>query len=200
VLGGLLPQLSQMITAEPATATFCGEILKFATAPYRSGRSLDGAIDELIEQMKGKADQPRGDDPETAKGKIQLQLEQMKQQTAKQKNDADAALKREEMAQKDKHVTWDLNNKKEIERMKMRQNEQSDMAKAQVSNQKAMTDREAHQAHMFEKQQDMALNKQKFDLAVGQANMKSKDMAQRSNERQMQHQQKMSQPIGGTRQ
>jgi hypothetical protein len=30
--------------------------------------------------------------------------------------------------------------------------------------------------------------------------MKSKDMAQRSNERQMAHQQKMSQPIGGARQ
>ena len=54
VLGQLLPQLSQMIQAEPKTAPFCGEMLKFATAPFRAGRSLDGAIDELIEQMKAK--------------------------------------------------------------------------------------------------------------------------------------------------
>ena len=47
VLGGLLPQLAQMITAEPKTAEFCGELLKFATAPFRAGRSLDGSIDEL---------------------------------------------------------------------------------------------------------------------------------------------------------
>ena len=36
-------------------AEFCGEVLKFATAPFRAGRSLDGAIDELVEQMKAKA-------------------------------------------------------------------------------------------------------------------------------------------------
>ena len=71
VLGGLLPQLSQMIAAEPNTAAFCGELLKFATAPFRAGRTLDGAIDELVEQMKLKGNQPRGDDPATkAMGKI----------------------------------------------------------------------------------------------------------------------------------
>ncbi len=59
-----------MITAEPKTAEFCGELLKFATAPFRAGRSLDGAIDELVEQMKAKAEQPQGDDPATAQSKI----------------------------------------------------------------------------------------------------------------------------------
>ena len=38
VLAPMLPQLSQMIAAEPKTAEFCGEILKFATAPFRAGR------------------------------------------------------------------------------------------------------------------------------------------------------------------
>ena len=28
-----------MITAEPQTADFCGELLKFATAPFRAGRA-----------------------------------------------------------------------------------------------------------------------------------------------------------------
>ena len=54
VLGALLPQLSTMIQGEPKTAEFCGELLKFATAPYRAGRSLDGAIDKMIEQFKAK--------------------------------------------------------------------------------------------------------------------------------------------------
>ena len=56
-LSNLLPQLSQMITAEPKTAAFCGEMLKFATAPFRAGRTLDGAIDDLVEQMKAKGEQ-----------------------------------------------------------------------------------------------------------------------------------------------
>ena len=84
----LLQQLSQMIAAEPKTATFCGEMLKFATAPYRAGRQLDGAIDELVEQMKAKGAQPKGDDPATAKSKLDLQVEQMKQQTRRRRSRA----------------------------------------------------------------------------------------------------------------
>ena len=91
VLGPLLQQLSAMIAAEPGTATFCGEVLKFATKPYRAGRQLDGAIEELVEQMKGKASQPKGDDPATAKSKLDLQVEQMKQQAEVKKAEADAA-------------------------------------------------------------------------------------------------------------
>jgi hypothetical protein len=197
VLGSLLPQLSQMITAEPKTAEFCGELLKFATAPFRAGRSLDGAIDELVEQMKMKGEQPRGEDPTTQAAKLALQVEGMKQQTAREKNAQDLKINEQKLVQADKHKTWELNNQKEIERMKMRQNQESDFAKAQVQNQKAITDREAHQAHMFEKQQDMQLNKQKFDITVAQANAKRNDMAQKANERQMMAQQRLAQRPGG---
>ena len=40
MLSQLLPQLSQMIMMQPKTATFCGELLKFAVAPFRAGRSV----------------------------------------------------------------------------------------------------------------------------------------------------------------
>lgn len=200
VLGGLLPQLSQMIQVEPKTAEFCGELLKFATAPFRAGRSLDGAIDELIEQMKSKADQPQGDDPTTAQTKLMLQVEQIKQQTAREKLAQDAKIAEMEMAQKDRHKTWELNNQKEIERMKLGQHQQSDAAKVQVQNQKMMESREAHQMQVIEKQQDMQLNNQKFQLQAKQASLKNQDMAQRSNERSMAHQQRMMQPpTGGVR-
>jgi hypothetical protein len=197
VLGSLLPQLGQMIQADPKTAPFCGELLKFATAPFRAGRSLDSSIDELIEQLKAKGEQPAGDDPLTAQGKIALQVEQMKQQTAKEKNEQDAKLKAAELEQKDRHKTWELNNQKEIERMKLGQNQQSEQAKVAVQNQKAMENREAHQAHLMENNQKMAIDRQKFDLQVGQANLKRQDMAQRSNERQMVTQQKLAQRPGG---
>ena len=71
------------------TAPFCGEILKFATAPYRAGRSLDGAIDDLIEQMKMKGDQPRTD-PEAEKVKALTQIEKQKLEAQKQKDETDA--------------------------------------------------------------------------------------------------------------
>ena len=106
VLGQLLPQLSAMITAEPKTAEFCGELLKFATAPFRAGRSLDGAIDELVEQMKAKAEQPQARIPMPGL----IQVEQMKQQTDREKLTADDKQHAADLQQKDRHKTWELNN------------------------------------------------------------------------------------------
>jgi hypothetical protein len=166
VLGQLLPQLSTMIQNEPKTAPFCGEILKFATAPFRSGRSLDGAIDELIEQMKAKGDQPPGDDPVTAKGKLDMQIEQMKQKTIADKNAMDARLKASELLQKDEHKKMELENERLIAQAQLQDKARDGEAKLQVQNQKAMESREAHQAQMLENDQKMALDRQKAQMAI----------------------------------
>ena len=97
-LSQLLPQLAQMIQMDPETATFAGELLKFSVAPFRAGRALDGSIDELIELMKKKGEGPRPDDPVTAKGKIDLQIEQLKQQTEDKKLQQEAQFKQQELA------------------------------------------------------------------------------------------------------
>ena len=57
VLGNILPQLGAMVAAQPAMATFAGEILKFAVAPYRVGRQLDNAIDDAVQLMQAAAGQ-----------------------------------------------------------------------------------------------------------------------------------------------
>jgi hypothetical protein len=197
VLGQLLPQLSTMIQNEPKTAPFCGEILKFATAPFRSGRSLDGAIDELIEQMKAKADQPRGDDPVTAKAKQDMQIEQMKQKTIADKNAMDAKLKASELLQKDQHKQWELENELKIAQAQMQDKARDAEGKAQVQNQKMMENREAHQAHMLENQQKLDLDRQKAGMAMQLHQNKQQDMASRANERQMAAAQKRNNGIGG---
>jgi hypothetical protein len=178
VLGVLLPQLSQMIQGEPKTAEFCGEILKFATAPYRTGRSLEGAIDEMIEQFKAKGEQPQGDDPETAKGKIQIQIEQMKQQTEQAKLQQNEKFKRVELLQKDQHKQWELENERTIKAAELAAKQQDADGKVQVQAQKAATDREAHQMHILEKQQDMGLARQKAEAAMQAAQMKAQSNAQ----------------------
>jgi hypothetical protein len=198
VLGGVLTQLTQLVAAEPKASTFAGEILKFATAPFRAGRSLEGSIDEFIEQMKEKADGPQPENPEQTKQKLTLQIEQLKQSFEREKLEANNKLEAAKMAQADKHKTWELNNQKEIERMKMVQSQQQDAAKAQQLNQKAMADREKHQADMIGKQQDVALGREKFQIQKQQSNLRNQDMAQRANERHMAHQQKMMQPARPT--
>jgi hypothetical protein len=185
VLGNLLPQLAQMITAEPKTAEFCGEVLKFATAPFRAGRSLEGQIDELVAQMKAKGEQGKGEDPTTAQNRIALQIEQMKNQTQKEKNNAELAVKQQELAQKDTHKKWELENERQIKAAELRAKQGDDQVKVQVQNQKAMESREAHQANMLGKQMDMDVTRQKAQLAQQQHANKQNDMANRASERQM---------------
>jgi hypothetical protein len=196
VLGQLLPQLSAMITAEPKTAEFCGEILKFATAPFRSGRSLDGAIDELVEQMKIKGEQPQGGGPND----VMLQVEQMKQQTAREKLKQDDKQHVADLEQKDRHKTWELNNQKEIERIKLGAKAQDDQAKMAVQGQKMQESRESHQAHMIELNQKMQSDQQKAAMVAQSHAAKQQDMASKANERQQMNTFRMQRPVGGGRQ
>jgi hypothetical protein len=197
VLGNLLPQLSQMIMGDPATAEFCGEVLKFATAPFRVGRSLDGAIDELVEQMKSKGAQGKGDDPTTAMGKIQLQIEQMKQQTAQQKNQQDMQIAQAKLQQEDSHKQMELANQRQIAQMKMQGDAQGAQVDMAVQGQKMQESQQAHQAQLAANQQKMMLERQKADLLMQQHTMKQADFSSRVQERRAAQQFKMNQPQGG---
>jgi hypothetical protein len=193
VLGSLLPQLSQMITAEPQTADFCGQLLKFATAPFRAGRSLDGAIDELVEQMKAKGQQPQGD-PNAAL----TQVEQIKQQTAREKMAQEDKQHTADLEQKDRHKTWELNNAKEIERIKLGAKADDQQVKMQVQGQKMQENRESHQAHMIELSQKLQADKVKQDMMAQAHQQKQQDMQSKANERQQMNTFRMQQPVGGS--
>ena len=94
MLGGLLPQLSQMSSTAPETITVCGEILKFSTGAFRGSRTLDASIDEFVELMKQKGEQPKGDDLTTAAVRlVALQIEQMKISYAREKDTTDRQVK-----------------------------------------------------------------------------------------------------------
>jgi hypothetical protein len=183
VLSQLLPQLTQMIAAEPSTAEFCGEVLKFSTAPFRAGRALDGAIDTLVEQMKLKADQPKGDDPTTAQNKTALQIEQMKDQTQKEKIKAESDIENAKLQQNDKHKQAELENQRRIKAMELSTKQGDNETKMAVQNEKLIENRESHQMDVVGKQQDMQLARQKADLAVQQHALKQQDMARRQEER-----------------
>jgi len=193
-LAQLLPQLAQMIAAEPQTAEFCGEILKFGTAPFRAGRALDGAINDLVEQMKMKGEQPRGDDPATAQNKAALEIEKMKDAREKEKIKADAALKAAELQQKDQHKKWELEAQLAIESEKLKAQSQNDQGRAQEINLKQAAMREKHQADMIKKQADVEAGRAKLDITRQQSMFKQQDMQAKADERRAMQQFKMSQP------
>ena len=197
MLGTLLPQLGQLVTADPKAAELCGQLLKFSVAPYRAGRQLDGVIDEYIEQKKAMADQPQQDNPAMAANKTQIQIEQMKQETAKQKNAQDLQIKQQELEQKDRHKQMDLQNDKDIEQMRLDAKQQDNQTKAVVQGQKMQENREAHQAHMIELGQKMTLDREKAAQAAQANQAKQQALREGSQRAAQQHQMKMQQPPGG---
>jgi hypothetical protein len=194
MLSNLLPQLSAMITAEPSTAEFCGELLKFAAAPFRAGRSLDGAIDALVDQMKEKATIPPGDDPTTAQNKALVQVEQMKDATARAKIESDAALRKQEIDQKDQHKRLELANELTIEKMRVQAKGGDPMAKMAETNAKLAQARQEHQMDMAEGQQKLALGQQKIVASQQATQQKMAQNAQLHQDRRQQQAFKAMQP------
>lgn len=178
MLGGLMQQLGQMVAADPANAKFCGEVLKFSVAPFRASRQLDGAIDEMVERMETKGAQGKGDDPTTAMGKIQLQIEQMKQQTAQQKIAQDMQIAQAKLAQDDSHKQMELANQRQIAQMKMQGDSQDAQVDMAVQGQKMQESREAHQAQLAANQQKMELERQKAALQAQSHMMKAQSAQQ----------------------
>ncbi|RUV90256.1 hypothetical protein EOA60_09755 [Mesorhizobium sp. M1A.F.Ca.IN.020.06.1.1] len=96
-LGGTLAQLAPMVQQRPETAPFAAELLKFAVAPFRPGRSMDAAIDEFADKMKEMAAQPQPQkpDPNAMKAEAEAKAAQQDADLKKQAAEQDMANKRE---------------------------------------------------------------------------------------------------------
>lgn len=65
--GTFMQQWAPLIASAPESASFVGELFRFAMAPFRGGRTMDAAIDEFVDQMIAKASQPQPPNPEMLK-------------------------------------------------------------------------------------------------------------------------------------
>lgn len=88
-VGGFIQQAGGMVAAQPQTAPFAAEMLKFTANSFRGGRELDAAIDEFAEAIKAMANQPQGPSPEQMKAEADIQKAQLDAQIAQQKAQAD---------------------------------------------------------------------------------------------------------------
>jgi hypothetical protein len=174
--------------------TLAGEILKFAVKPYRAGRSLDGSIDKFVQDAEDMADQPRPDDPATAQTKAAVQIEQMKIDYQKQRDQGEQQLKAAELKMKDDHAKLKVQADTAVGMAKVQATQQESAADAQEANLAAMHDRETHQADMIAKGADILADRQKANIALQTAAMKQRDMQARADERRAMQQFKMMNP------
>lgn len=92
--------VQQLLQLGPSGADLAGGLLKFALAPYRVGRQLDGLIEQFCEQapkivqQQMQAQQPQGQDPALVQAQQQLaQAELQKAQAQMQRVQAESELK-----------------------------------------------------------------------------------------------------------
>ncbi|WP_119271441.1 hypothetical protein [Taklimakanibacter deserti] len=96
-LSGAMQQLVPLVAQQPATAPFAAETLKFAVAPFRAGRALAGAIEQYAETVKREAQQAQ-QSPQSSAEQIKAQQEDKKLAFDKQKHDDEMAVRRQEIA------------------------------------------------------------------------------------------------------
>jgi hypothetical protein len=165
MMAALLPQLGQLIAAEPGSAEFCGELLKFSVAPFRVGRSLDGSIDNLVEQIEAQAAQRQGQgDPKQAAEMKKLEQDgqiKMKQIEADMAQaDGERQLRMTEMANNNQLEAQKLQGEFQIAMFEAEAKQRESAAKVQQTNAEIVQDERSHAQKMAEGQQKAALNTQ----------------------------------------
>jgi len=191
-LGGTMQQFQPLIGI-PGFAPLVGEILKFALAPFRAGRELEGKIDEAVEQMTAMASQPQPN-PEQEKIQAEMQMKQQelqaKQQMEQAKMAADAKAQEQEagfkaqeneakMAQLQAQMERDR-EKGELEMAKLRMELQAKEAELQIKRESAQIDAQAQQ-------QQAAIQVQS---ATQQAEIKNREAEQSAQHNEQAFQQK----------
>ncbi|MEL6758106.1 MAG: hypothetical protein AAFP81_16870 [Pseudomonadota bacterium] len=92
VVSQLLGQAMPMLEKAPETAPFVGEVLQFATAPFRAGRGLEGEIDDLVEVIQQRTSAP-APDPAAEAMKQKAEAETAKIQKDNEQKDLEAQRK-----------------------------------------------------------------------------------------------------------
>lgn len=171
VLGGTLQQLGALVAAAPEAAPFASEVLKFAVAPYRAGRSLDGAIEQFAEQMAQRQQQPNPEQQaaaqkaqaEAQKIQAEMQAQQLeasekqaeiaeRRQLLREKTQAEIAAKQQEAADRQRETNEKIAT--------MQAQEQREARKAQQDERLKALDIQLKDLEIVNRRQDAALNRQ----------------------------------------
>ena len=184
MMAQLLPQLAALIAQEPGSAEFCGELLKFSVAPFRVGRSLDGSVDNLIQQVEAQASQRVGQpDPKTqadqAKTQAMMQLETAKLAQQKSSDDAANALEMAKVTAKSQSDQMQMANDLKLALFEADSKKQLEMARITQTQIKTQQGQQQHEQKMAESNQKMALATQAAQQKQVDADKRNADMAAR---------------------
>jgi hypothetical protein len=165
-VSGYLEKAMQAITLVPQAAPLLVQMLKFGVAGFKVGKTLEGDIDQAIDQLKeaAKNPPPKPPDPEMVKAQGAMQLEQVKGQTqaqlAQAKAQSDAQMKQLELQFEDQKGQREAEREMQVEQWKQQ------MQAAESERTQALE----MQKHQMELEQQAVLDEQKraHELAMAQ--------------------------------
>lgn len=80
-----------IMQAEPDAAEFLGELMAWTTRQWKGADTIEGSVDEFVDKMKKKAQQPKPPSPEMVQAQTDQQVAQVGLQTAQVKGQAEQA-------------------------------------------------------------------------------------------------------------
>jgi len=174
-LAGSIQQLGGLVQMEPAAAPMAAQILKFAMAPYRAGRELEGAIEEFAEAMAQKASQPQPN-PEAEAAKAEQEMKQAEMQARQQEAQAQAAADAQRLQMEQQAAQ--VENAERAQALQVKQQEaaakdqerQAELAAKERLNQISLAAAEEARANAAQ-QHAQAMQKGSLDIALANAKL-----------------------------
>lgn len=162
-LGNLVAQWGPIVQQQPEMIGMVGELIKFALAPYRVGRELEGKIDEAIEQMAARAQQPQPN-PEVEKANAEQAAEQQRMQFEAQKLQDEREARMQEMQLKADIEGQKMQGEMQAKAMDQQTRQQESRAKlAQIA---AQMERDERKGALEERELQIEIEAMQVDAVI----------------------------------
>jgi hypothetical protein len=116
--------MEKAILLPPQLHTVAGELLLYGVRGFRTGRQLEGQIDDALESLKDTTQQPPKPDPEMIKMQAEQQRQAGEDQRAQQKQVADVQLGQQKLAADQQNAQMKANSEMQLAQLKA-QNQQA---------------------------------------------------------------------------
>jgi len=138
-VSGYLKEALPAASQSPALVPMLVEMLKFAVAAYKVGKTMEGIIDQAVEQLKQQAANPPPPQPDPAVVKAQMDAEAQAQQSQ-----MDAQLEQQRMAMESQLRGRELQMEAQLEQhrneLEAQREAQARQYELQIEQQKALSD------------------------------------------------------------
>jgi len=116
--------MEKAILLPPQLHAVAGELLLYGVRGFRTGRQLEGQIDDALESLKETSQQPPKPDPEMIKMQAEQQRQAGEDQRAQQKQVADVQLGQQKLAADQQNAQMRASNEMQLAQLKA-QNQQA---------------------------------------------------------------------------